>query len=1325
MRINLPGTRTPRSSTRVLLVLLAAQFTIAIQAPSAPAAATARPEALIQFPADRVAGSGAGRIGFPRGIAASPVSGDLYIVDESNKRIDEFSAWGRFVRAFGWDVVQSGPDDKGTGLEVCQEEEDVCRVGSTGSGAGQLGSFGQGGGIAVDVAGDVYATDMRVGHRVQKFSATGEFLLMFGGEVDHTTDADVCTRDDIEVAGDSCGAGVEGTGNSQFRAGGEGRSLAVSHDGSTVYVGDRERVQEFGADGVFKGQITFKALHEELASFPEATEALGLAVDPVSGDLYLIVGPGGLEGFSLVDKRVFRIDPESGKLAGPPLSAPTLGAPTALATDSAGDVYVVDEGVAAGKASILEFDAVGNKLIPSSAEEEAAQKERDAEAKGETVESFERFFGQPPAEGLTIGDRAELLAIATDSACKSEGDDLYAAYIRQNTSPELAYVSAFGGPPQDVVKCPPPPARSPEIGVQYATYVGTDSAVLGAEINPHYGTDTRYYLQYGEGRCSEGGCGEREPLVSGALLSSKVSNALLKSGPVFLAGLDAGQTYHYRFVAENSVGLVRGVGGEVGVDGREGSFTTFGTALPVAEDCGNSLFREGFSVRLSDCRAYELVSPPDRRPAGDVVSKVNVYEYPAELNQSSIDGERLAYSSEFAFGDAAGAPYTNEYIATRHAGEAWSTHAISPPRESKSINKNAQIKVDIEEKAFTADLCSDWLMHDTEPVLSANAIAGFPNIYRRQNCDPGADSYDAITMVKPTESTRASGYWPELQGVSADGSRAVFRAGAVLGEGAPDLSDPVRHVYLDSQLYEASEGMLRFVCVLPNGSPYGGSCSAGTPRGGEGEGRTNRVEHALSGDGRRVYWSGGLDSKLFLRENADRAQSAMTGGKCLEAEEKACSYKVSNEAAQFWTAAEDGSLALYTEVEGARYGEGRAGKLREFDAATKKSKTIVEDGVIGVAGASLDLSRFYFVSTNEIGGEGMDGRPNLYLSEDGAISLVASLTREDADVSNPAFISALNSVSPLPMQQGARTSGDGRHLIFASLASLTGYDNHDAITGRTDDEIYLYDVGASGPVCISCNPSGARPMGGQLALTSAAGTQGAAAVIPVAENELYAPRVMTEDGGRVFFDSFEGLVARDTNGKEDVYEWERASGQETCEELGAELYVASSGGCLSLISSGESAQDSTFLDMSIANGARDVFFKTGASLVGQDPGLIDIYDAREGGGLPGQSSPPPVCEGEACQGASEAPVDSSPASSVFSGPTDLVSALAGKTTVKRKTAAQLRAQQLASALRACRKITRRHGGVERRRCEARARKKYGRSANTKSRANKSNSGGHR
>ncbi|HEY8808877.1 MAG TPA: hypothetical protein VIM28_02545, partial [Solirubrobacterales bacterium] len=56
-----------------------------------------------------------------------------------------------------------------------------------------------------------------------------------------------------------------------------------------------------------------------------------------------------------------------------------------------------------------------------------------------------------------------------------------------------------------------------------------------------------------------------------------------------------------------------------------------------------------------------------------------------------------------------------------------------------------------------------------------------------------------------------------------------------------------------------------------------------------------------------------------------------------------------------------------------------------------------------------------------------------------------------------------------------------------------------------------------------------------------------------------------------------------------------------------------------------------------------------SSLLVQDYGLIDVYDARDGGGFPPPPLAPASCEGEACQSPPPVPDDPTPASSSFEG----------------------------------------------------------------------------
>ena len=213
-------------------------------------------------------------------------------------------------------------------------------------------------------------------------------------------------------------------------------------------------------------------------------------------------------------------------------------------------------------------------------------------------------------------------------------------------------------------------------------------------------------------------------------------------------------------------------------------------------------------------------------------------------------------------------------------------------------------------------------------------------------------------------------------------------------------------------------------------------------------------------------------------------------------------------------------------------------------------------------------------------------------------------------------------------------------FVSTSRPGLTGYDNTDLASGNADTELYLYRSGSDTLICVSCMPTGARPTGSKV-------KEGVwvAGKIPTAETELRFPHILSSEGDRLFFESFDPLSLRDTNGRQDVYEWE-AVGVGTCAE-GSLGFDESVEGCVNLISSGESPQDAELIDASLDGS--DVFFKTSDSLDARDTGLLDIYDARIGGGFPDPPEPDAGCEGEACQSPPEGPNDPTPASSSFDG----------------------------------------------------------------------------
>ena len=131
-------------------------------------------------------------------------------------------------------------------------------------------------------------------------------------------------------------------------------------------------------------------------------------------------------------------------------------------------------------------------------------------------------------------------------------------------------------------------------------------------------------------------------------------------------------------------------------------------------------------------------------------------------------------------------------------------------------------------------------------------------------------------------------------------------------------------------------------------------------------------------------------------------------------------------------------------------------------------------------------------------------------------------------------------------------------------------------------------------------------------------------------------RWMNADGTQIYFDSSQPLVARDSNHRQDVYEWE-SDGSGGCKQ---------SMGCVDLLSGGDVARDAYFLDAS--ESGDDVFFTSREELLGSASGeAVKLYDARVDGGF---VEPSLACTGSGCQGVPPPqPIFSTPASVTFGG----------------------------------------------------------------------------
>lgn len=707
-----------------------------------------------------------------------------------------------------------------------------------------------------------------------------------------------------------------------------------------------------------------------------------------------------------------------------------------------------------------------------------------------------------------------------------------------------------------------------------------------------------------------------------------------------------------------------------------------GTAVvaPAAlaeETCPNAASRQGPSLALPDCRAYEQVTPVDKGDSGDLFGnqsqEVNTSVVPAE------DGNSLLFFTEAALpGGAGGDAFFTGYVFSRGA-DGWTTTSLSP---GPGVYLQGASIFDPENLSEVGALNS-LHTHNFFEVENSHMIGapGGPYTTLPPGSEPVGASADLSHIVlESTSHTLAPGdedqdeespalyEWVgghmQLVNVATDGT-LLSQCGATLGmEGRENTYDVMSSaVSRDGSKVVFTSPSPEFPESYGGAAPHGAGCWNGWN-----EHLTQEENEKAQENAPQLYMRiGGTTTVEISAPNSDAHESGPS--------QPAVFVGASADAAKVFFLSRAQLTANDTT---------HAMQLYEYDAEAPEGERLVrvsggesgtaEGGIDYVAAVSSDGSAVYFEASSKLA-EGAPAAGGLYLYNTvaGKTTFIAPNAPYPFFKGDTQFFAASwydpytgwssiegSEHSPgvaeqVALQREARwyVTGNGEYLVFPMEKE-----------GR--EELFRYSEAANSMVCVTC-------ANGALATKPSFGSGFPAESAP-------PTRPMSENGEYIFFQTAAALVPDTTEQTEHVYEWHD--------------------GTVSLISSPDDPSNAYLLGIS-ADGS-NVFFGTHAQLVPQDTDYAgDIYDARIDGGFVGIT--PTQCTGTGCQGLPAAPpIFATPASVTFEGVGNFPAGTGTPaTTTKKKSPTGT--QKLERALRACRQDRAKR---KRLRCEARARARY-------------------
>ncbi len=1011
-------------------------------------------------------GMGAGEMRSPQGVAVNQETGDIYVVDAGNNRVDRFTSAGTFVEAWGWGVKNGEK-----AFQTCTTTT-KCQAGLPGHGKGQLHSAEA---IAIDnnpkspSHGDVYVEAVTPYVEGEK-----EFEE---GIVDKFTK-------DGKLVSELKGFKEKGGFAEKFE---EPHGLTVNTQGELL-VYNEEDVVEF----------TGEEKNKFLALIPTELEGggrPGIATDS-GGNFYL--------GHSEIEEEA---------------------APTVIAKDS-----VIEEGGVKSGLPLLEAldpeNTTGVAVDPNTQNVflDNATNVAMVAPNGSIVQRF------GAGEGVTLHKGAGL-------ATRADAGE-----------PKLSDVLVADAGSGVIDLFVPEPAGAPRIDELGAANTTATSAELTGVVDPH-GEASEYFFRYSSEAVPAASAPCNAPCVEVPVPPGTFGAAGqygdVTLAPQALSGLSQLTTYDYVLFAHNAKGAVASP---------EQKFRTR-PAQP--------------GEVLPDHRGWAVVSPKQKN--GGFLEGIT---REGGTIQASLDGTGMTYVSTAPTEGSEGnrSPEYNQLLSTRHenAGgqQEWSTEDLTTPiNEAEGFSPGTAPEYRIFSTDLSVALLKTYGESDPEsPQLSSEATER--TIYQRNNltCASSRSTCftplvdDANVTSEPKSHYGSQTAFLQFLSSNESGHQSVLEAGV------PLTTEPMAK---GRNLYETSGGHLKVVNILPEGTP------AENAQLGAGPNRSYLVRHAISADGSRVIFNTG--AHLYMRDVAAaktvQVDAPEAGLKeepgfhpsfqdASETEGKTTTIFFTDEAKLVVGAgAREHKPDLYAcDIEG----EASAPKchLTDLTAGTSGSEAAWVQGV--VPGAASDGSDVFFVADGALAENAKPGNcvPELLSKNHGSEQTFGNTCNLYVEHRNPATKAWMHpelirevSIEDEPdwgaqgfhrnlVELTSRVSPNGEWLAFMSDRSLTGYNNHDLVSGRADEEVFLYNATTKKTVCASCDPTGARPQGVHDVEESG---EGIGLLVdapdlgePLARRErprldadrhlhaLYQSRYLS-NSGRLFFDSAEALVPQDHN----------------------------------------------------------------------------------------------------------------------------------------------------------------------------------------------------